>query len=652
MRILILIILFNVSLCVSGQSGHMPGLEERLRRHTKEDTVRVNLLNQLAYGLAKNDRSLSDGYASQALELAGRLKYDKGKAYSLWIKGVLCSKTEKAQALAYFEQADKIAEAINDLSDRALYLMAIGNMKTTMGYADEGIVFHRKALSLAESVSHKTLIVKCRINIALYDASKGDLPEAAKRFNEIVRDAEEINDSSLLTQTYSNLATINSRAGNYPKGMEYYLKALDIYEKTNNQKASTLCLINIAGIQAEHKDRDAALKTINKALKLAQEHNNAAHTSLSYAVLENLHILSDKPKALEYYRTALSYQCLSASQNITVYMRMGTIYTDMLDFENAELYFQKALQIAESNNYVRQISDVYRRYSSYFLIRKDYKAAIQCAEKAVSMAIKSNSPVSEEEALKQLSLIHEKSGNTREALTLYKNHTAIRDSIFKENNLRKLAIMESEYAFSKEREKYESDKAASEILLKKHKQISWLLIFITLLTIILSAILYHWYKLKKRLYQIEIENMNKELENKQKVMTMAQLKLVKNAERDNQTVNSLEKIIDKADEEGKQDIGRLISNYKYESINSNWKEFETYFIELNSEFYNNLNETYPDLTTNERKLCIFIRLNMSNKDITQITYQSDEALKKSRLRLRRKLNLERNANLSSFIQSI
>ncbi|MGL5920332.1 MAG: helix-turn-helix transcriptional regulator, partial [Bacteroidales bacterium] len=242
--------------------------------------------------------------------------------------------------------------------------------------------------------------------------------------------------------------------------------------------------------------------------------------------------------------------------------------------------------------------------------------------------------------------------NPGKAIILFKQHTSIRDSIFKENNLRKLAIMESNFAFAQEREKYESDKARNEILIRKHKQIISLLIFIIVLAVILAAFLFHWYKLKKKLHAVEIENMNKELESKQKTMTMAQLKLVKNAERDNQTVNSLEKIIEKTDGEGKQDISRLISNYKYESINSNWKEFETYFIELNSVFYNNLNKAYPDLTTNERKLCIFMKLNMSSKDIMQITHQSEEALKKSRLRLRRKLNIESNTNLSSFIQSI
>lgn len=652
MRILILIILINVSLFTSGQSYKVDSLKERLSKETKEDTIRANLLNQLAFELQKNNSELSSKYADEAFQLSGKLKYYQGKAYSLWIKGLLCNKKDKKQALDYFEQADKIAEVIKDNSNRSLYLAAIGNLKTAMGNSEEGIVFYNKALSMAESVNNKNQSAKCRINISMHKASKGNVLEAVTELQKIIRDSVEINDSSLLAKTYSNLATLNARSNNFVKGMEYYLKALNINEKINDKNAYILCLINIASLQAEHKDRTAALKTVNKALKLSKEQNNTAYMGLCYAVLGNLHVLSDKENALKYYHTALTFKGMSESQRATIYMRMGVIHTSSKEFDKADMYFQKALKIAMDNKYKFQLSGIYRRYSEYFLAKKDYKTAIKYAENAVAMATESNSSLNKEEALKQLSTIHEILGNTEKALALYKNHTSIRDSIFKENNLRKLALMESNFAFAQEREKYESDRARNEIMIRKHKQIISLLIFIILLTTILTAILFRCYKLKKKLHAVEIENMNKEIESNQKAMSMAQLKLVKNSERDNQTINSLEKIIEKTDGEGKQDISRLISNYKYETINTNWKEFETYFIELNSTFYNKLNKSYPDLTTNERKLCIFMRLNMSNKDITQITYQSEEALKKSRLRLRRKLNLERNTNLSSFIQSI
>jgi len=146
--------------------------------------------------------------------------------------------------------------------------------------------------------------------------------------------------------------------------------------------------------------------------------------------------------------------------------------------------------------------------------------------------------------------------------------------------------------------------------------------------------------------------INNELEINQKSITAATLKLIQNAERDATTIDRLQTIEQHTSNEGKQNINALISDYKRSSYNSNWDEFEILFEKVHSSFYENLNSQYPTLTANERKLCAFLKLNMNNKDIAQITYQSEEALKKARLRLRQKLQIDRETNLSTFIQGI
>jgi DNA-binding CsgD family transcriptional regulator len=157
---------------------------------------------------------------------------------------------------------------------------------------------------------------------------------------------------------------------------------------------------------------------------------------------------------------------------------------------------------------------------------------------------------------------------------------------------------------------------------------------------------------KKRLMEREMERINSELETNQKSMTAATLKLIQNAGRDTQTIERLMNIEKDTNPEGKRAISILISQYKRQSYNSNWEEFEILFEKVHSSFYENLSARYPDLTANERKMCAFLKLNMSNKDIAQITFQSDDALKKARLRLRQKLGIDREINLAAFMQSL
>ncbi|MGE5458576.1 MAG: PAS domain S-box protein [Methanococcaceae archaeon] len=157
---------------------------------------------------------------------------------------------------------------------------------------------------------------------------------------------------------------------------------------------------------------------------------------------------------------------------------------------------------------------------------------------------------------------------------------------------------------------------------------------------------------KAQLLTNEIERINRELELNQKSLTSATLKLIQNSKRDIQTIERLSALEGHTNQEGKQKISILISDLKRLSYNSNWDEFEILFEKVHSSFYENLNSQFPTLTANDRKICAFLKLNMSNKDIAQITFQSDDALKKARMRLRQKLNIDRETNLVAFLQNI
>jgi PAS domain S-box-containing protein len=157
---------------------------------------------------------------------------------------------------------------------------------------------------------------------------------------------------------------------------------------------------------------------------------------------------------------------------------------------------------------------------------------------------------------------------------------------------------------------------------------------------------------KNRLFKHERNRIFDELVSNQKALAASTLKLIQNSERDANTIKQLTEIEKNTTQEGKKVINKLISDYKHASFNSNWNEFELLFEKVHYFFYEKLNAKFPYLTANERKMCAFLKLNMSSKDISQITFQSDDALKKARLRLRQKLGISRDINLVAFLQNI
>ncbi len=76
------------------------------------------------------------------------------------------------------------------------------------------------------------------------------------------------------------------------------------------------------------------------------------------------------------------------------------------------------------------------------------------------------------------------------------------------------------------------------------------------------------------------------------------------------------------------------------------------FIDLNKEFFNRLSKRHPNLTNNNQKLCVYLKMNLSTKEISSLTFTSPEAIKVSRSRLRKKLGLKQKQSLTGYLNSI
>ncbi|GJH39769.1 hypothetical protein RCZ04_03190 [Capnocytophaga sp. HP1101] len=88
-----------------------------------------------------------------------------------------------------------------------------------------------------------------------------------------------------------------------------------------------------------------------------------------------------------------------------------------------------------------------------------------------------------------------------------------------------------------------------------------------------------------------------------------------------------------------------------DNINSegDWEHFQDIFNQTDRDFLNRLKALHPDLTPNDIKLCIYLRLNLSSKEIAPLLNISTQSIEIKRYRLRKKMNLERNQNLTDYI---
>lgn len=80
--------------------------------------------------------------------------------------------------------------------------------------------------------------------------------------------------------------------------------------------------------------------------------------------------------------------------------------------------------------------------------------------------------------------------------------------------------------------------------------------------------------------------------------------------------------------------------------------FETYFEDVHANFFKSLKEKYPQLTVNDLRLCAYIKMNITSKEIASLLNISARGVEINRYRLRKKMDLPREINLTTFLSNV
>ena len=344
---------------------------------------------------------------------------------------------------------------------------------------------------------------------------------------------------------------------------------------------------------------------------------------------------------------------------------MGSIEYNKGNYSEALNYYEDAYELFKS-----QKAD-YRGPRSYTLVgivanlgSVHYKlgnkqVAIQYLEQSLMIARQNHYMTWIEFSTQELSKIYEDDGNFKKALDYFKIYEQSGDSILNESSIQKITQLEMQYEFDEKIKERELKDALKEEA-QKRKEFRYL-IFIVLgvLIAILGFLLFLNQRsktvkveLKRKNLGLEHDKLQQELEHRNRELATNVMFLLKKNEFITHTAEKLVNAKKKFKEENKRIIQDVIRDLLQNTSKDVWKEFEVRFQEVHSEFYNNLNEKYPDLTPNEKKICAFLRLNMSTKDISAITYQSVRSIDMARFRLRKKIGLETDENLVTFLAQV
>lgn len=89
-------------------------------------------------------------------------------------------------------------------------------------------------------------------------------------------------------------------------------------------------------------------------------------------------------------------------------------------------------------------------------------------------------------------------------------------------------------------------------------------------------------------------------------------------------------------------------NIQHDNI---WQQFEENFDIVYDDFLKRLGEQYPQLTVSDKKMCAYLKMDLSSKEIAPLLNLTVRSVEMTRYRLRKKLGLSRENNLTEFLQN-
>lgn len=147
---------------------------------------------------------------------------------------------------------------------------------------------------------------------------------------------------------------------------------------------------------------------------------------------------------------------------------------------------------------------------------------------------------------------------------------------------------------------------------------------------------------------IEKEQLQKDIENKSRELGIATMSIIKK----NEFLNSLKKTL-REESANPNLIARTVKKIdKNLTDTDDWKFFEEAFNNADKGFLKKIKTIHPDLTPNDLRLCAYLRLNLSSKEIAPLLNMSPRSVETKRYRLRKKMLLEHKQSLVEHILNL
>ena len=534
---------------------------------------------------------------------------------------------------------------------------------------DSSIYFANKGYQISKSINYNIGIAENSSGLGYYYVLKNNLDSSKINYNRAKEYFYKTDSLFKYTQSSMRLGNVQLAQNNHLEALKLYQECLETAKNNNYNSLMPHLYNNMGLLYKQIEDYDDALTNFEKAYNLFLESDdkaNSVYPLYNIALVQS--ILGKSDEAINGYLNLTSYHLKTENwvSLASIYNSISQIYLKNEDYVRAREYLNMALSAMKNksdkfnsgpSSFYK--ASIYSNAAELYAVNNDYTEAKVYAHKAINIATSNSYKLDLYKSAKILAEIYDVEKNIDSSLFYHKLYIDYSEQYQDEYDVKQLTKLKMQNEFDEILRQNEIERIYNEVEYKNRELKYIAMTVVALLSAIILVLLFVNQKNKNAKLKLKEENLllekrklNQDLEYKKKELVSNLMYLMEKNEFITSISKKLIELKPDAKKDNKELIQHIINEIRQNSSTKMWEEFELRFKEVHTRFYNELHKAHPDLTPNEVKICAFLRLNMSTKEISAITHQSVKSINMARFRLRKKLQIDRDENLIAYLNSL
>ncbi len=528
---------------------------------------------------------------------------------------------------------------------------------------DSAMVYYKETLKISGAFKINTCVASALANISVIEGQNGNYAKAISLMDSVAKINLRENDFLNYGVTLNNRAYHFYEQGDFVNAMSGFKNALSVLDTINKdifRKADVYR--NIAKLNYQEKDFQDALKYFNEAMDIYKEVDDFLYQAIVWNDIGNVALAANNYKgAIDYYQKSLDlckiYNFNSVQSKALT--NIGIAQRELGQYSKALSSFRESDRFIDFNESMSN-NIIYHYHIGYtYGLQKQKDSALYHLDRAIHLADSTGQDNELKNALEYRSKTYELFKMDKKSLTDIHQMISLKDSLFnisKTKQIEQLQIIfetekkEAQIALQKEQINTLNEKAKVDSL-TKGLYAGGMFTFLAV-----SGLLFFGFRQrmkKNRLAREKQEEIYKqEIVHKQKELASQTLHLVQKNTFIQEVMENLENIKN-SPEKFKMEFRRIIMLLKKENASDkDWEVFKTYFAEVHNDFDQKLKTLYADISEKEVRLAAFLRMNLTTKEIAATLNVLPDSILKSKYRLKKKLGLEKETDLSTFLNTL